>query len=148
MVDTSTAQVIGRVDDFEPGTRRTVRVAGRAITIFRVDDEFYGIRNSCPHQGGPLDRGRVIRPVESDQPGQMRMCTERAARVACPWHGWEYDLATGESFEGPQAPGVRAYGVEVTSSDGLPDSPPEPGEPLVAETYDVTVEERWVVLHL
>lgn len=151
MADSTAQHIVGRVEDFPPDTRRTVEVMNRMITIFRVGDDFYGIRNRCPHQGGPLQAGRVVLPVDSDGPGDMRMRSDRPPRVACPWHGWEYDLATGESFAGGRDPGIRAYEVTVRPGCDLSetDNRASPEEPLVAETYEVAVKDgEYVVVHL
>ena len=75
-------------------------------------------------------------------------------RIACPWHGWEYDLDTGQSFMGTLAPGVRSYGVELSPGESLAAgevraaAPAKriPG-PYVAETFEVNVEDEYVVLH-
>ena len=79
----------------------------------------------------------------------MRIASD-PLRVACPWHGWEYDLETGQSFMGPGQMRVRSYGValepgaalvaEIESSTEL-----RPG-PYVAETFDVHVQGDYVVL--
>jgi nitrite reductase/ring-hydroxylating ferredoxin subunit len=66
-----------------------------------------------------------------------------ATLLACPWHGWEYDLATGQSFMGPGEPGVKSYDVEVAPGAELAGR--EPG-PYVAETFPVHVEEDYVVI--
>jgi nitrite reductase/ring-hydroxylating ferredoxin subunit len=45
---------------FPSGEWRIVEVGGRSIGVFRVGESFYGIRNRCPHQGGPLCLGHPI----------------------------------------------------------------------------------------
>lgn len=127
--------VIARLADFRPDERRIVTVGNRSIGVFRVGDEFYAVRNRCPHQGGPLCLGRVFRRAVSDEPGRVRY-TGEAPLIACPWHGWEYDLATGQSFIGAGEPRVRSYDVAVERVPG----------PYVAETFPVAVEEEYVVL--
>ena len=67
----------------------------------------------------------------------------RGDALACPWHGWEYDLATGQSFLGPGEPGVKSYDVNVEPGERLAGR--EPG-PYVAETFPVHVEEDYVVI--
>ena len=49
--------VVGKVSDFENGDRKIIDVNGKSVGVFRIDDEFYAIRNRCPHQFGPLDIG-------------------------------------------------------------------------------------------
>lgn len=127
---------MSRLDEFPPGERRIVEAGRRSIGVFRVGDRFYAVNNHCPHQGGPLCLGRTVPWVTSTAPGDYRVDTDDAL-VACPWHGWEYDLATGQSFLGPGEPPVRTYGVSVGAR--------EPG-PYVVETYPVHVEDAWVVV--
>ncbi|EMI45082.1 Rieske (2Fe-2S) protein [Rhodopirellula sp. SWK7] len=53
-------------------------IDGRVVAIFRHAGEWYAMDGMCSHQGGPLAEGVV-----------------RDGCVTCPWHGWQYDLATG-----------------------------------------------------
>ena len=140
--------VVSRLQDFPPGERRIVEAGKRSIGVFRVEDEFFAIRNRCPHQGGPLCKGRLSAWAVANGPGQPRM--EGPPRlVACPWHGWEYDLETGQSFMGPGETRVKAYDVAVERGSQLDEQAKaagrEPG-PYVAETYSVYVEEDYVVV--
>jgi nitrite reductase/ring-hydroxylating ferredoxin subunit len=138
--------VVGRVDEFEPGTRRVVKVGSRDIGVFRVDDRFFAVRNRCPHQGGPLAAGRVFRRMIADGPGQVTL--EKSALISCPWHGWHWDMETGEAYA-PGDPRVRSYpvgvrpGAEIACAgrDGADDD-----DPYVAQTFTVSVEADYVVL--
>ena len=127
----STRHPVATVGEIPPGGRKIVEVAGRSIGVFNVGGRFYAVRNSCPHQGGPLCLGPTIGLVTSDRPGEFRY--ERDGEILrCPWHGWEFDLATGRSVFDPTRTRVRSYPVEV--------------EPLQAETYPVEVERDAVVV--
>jgi nitrite reductase/ring-hydroxylating ferredoxin subunit len=144
--------VVAPLGSFPDGERRIVSVGGRSIGVFRVGESFYGIRNRCPHQGGPLCLGHVLGDAVADAPGEARISAD-PLRIACPWHGWEYDLDSGQSFMGGAMAGVRSYGVGLESgggllSDALTARAPErvPG-PYVAETFQVKVEDEYVVLH-
>jgi nitrite reductase/ring-hydroxylating ferredoxin subunit len=152
--------VVARLEDFPPGDRRIVKAGSRSIGVFRVEDDFFAIRNRCPHQGGPLCMGRLAPWAVSDAPGQVRM-DGPPRLIACPWHGWEYDLETGQSFMGPGETRVKAYDVSIERGEALgEDARPaeeqripaaaraagrEPG-PYIAETFSVHVEEDYVVL--
>jgi nitrite reductase/ring-hydroxylating ferredoxin subunit len=130
--------VVSRLEDFPPDTRRIVRVGGREIGVFRTAERFYAVRNRCPHQGGPLCAGNVRRRLLSREPGRVELA-DGTPLLVCPWHGWQYDLATGESF----APGdlnARSYPVSVEPGDELVQ-----GE-YVVETFPVRVEEEYIVL--
>ncbi|MGP4014451.1 Rieske (2Fe-2S) protein [Saccharopolyspora sp. 5N708] len=138
--------VVARLDEFPPGERKLVQAGRRSIGVFRIGDRFYALNNFCPHQGGPLCVGRTKPWVQSSAPGEFQMVGEEAL-VACPWHGWEYDLATGQSFLGPGEPPVRTYDVTVESDE--PSAEPKGGRmpgPYVAETFPVHVEDAYVVV--
>jgi 3-phenylpropionate/trans-cinnamate dioxygenase ferredoxin subunit len=88
----------------------------------------------------------------ADAPGKARISAD-PLRIACPWHGWEYDLDSGQSFMGPAAAGVKSYGVGLEPGGALlPEALTAhqakrvPG-PYVAETFEVNVEAEYVVLH-
>lgn len=72
-------------DEIQPGDRTFVSVDGKEITVLNVDGEYYALRNFCPHMEGPVGRG----PVESGD------CD--TPRIACPFHGWTFDVDTGET---------------------------------------------------
>jgi hypothetical protein len=52
----------------------------------------------------------------ADAPGSARISSD-PLRIACPWHGWEYDLESGQSF----MVGVRSYGVRLEAGGSLLD---------------------------
>jgi 3-phenylpropionate/trans-cinnamate dioxygenase ferredoxin subunit len=131
--------VVAPVDEFAPGTRRVVKAGSREIGVFRVADRFFAVRNRCPHQGGPLAAGRVFRRLIADVPGEVELGD--STLIACPWHGWQWDMETGEAYA-PGDPRVKAYRVGVTPGAELTCA----GEPFVAETFTVFVEEDYVVL--
>lgn len=138
--------VVCRLDEFPPGERRIVQAGRRSIGVFRVGDRFYAINNHCPHQGGPLCLGRTKPWVSSTGPGEF-VLAEDDALLACPWHGWEYDLATGQSFLGPGEAPVRTYEVSLESEE--PPAGPRGGRmpgPYVADTFPVHVEDAYVVV--
>lgn len=150
--------VVGRVSDFENGMRKIVDVNGKSVGVFRIDDRFYALRNRCPHQFGPLCAGELAPRAVSSGPGDMRL-DSGPPLIACPWHGWEYDLATGQSFMGPGRGNLAVHtydvnvlpGRELHPADGSPadgQARPDgrvPG-PYVAETIPVSVEQDYVVV--
>ncbi|HRW07636.1 MAG: Rieske (2Fe-2S) protein [Caldilineaceae bacterium] len=142
--------IVGSVDEIPVGERKLVEVAGRSIGIFNVNGEFYAIRNSCPHQGGPLCAGYLTGFVMADKPGEYSY-TKRGEIVRCPWHGWEFDVKTGQSWFDPAKMRVRNYQVTVEKLGPDTLEPPAPGlepGPYVAETYPVTIEQSYVVIEL
>jgi len=133
--------VVAPVRELPPGGRKLVNVDGRAIVIFNIGGEFFALLNRCPHQGGNLCEGRLIGLVESSEPGVYRY-SRQGEILRCPWHGWEFDIRTGQSYCDPKRFRARAYPVNV-----------EPGSavvkgPYVAETLAVSVESDYVVVDL
>jgi nitrite reductase/ring-hydroxylating ferredoxin subunit len=159
-----TKYVVATVDEVPPGGKKIVDVAGRSIGVFNLGGEYFALRNRCPHQGGPLCDGRIAGFVIADTPGEYRY-SRPGEILRCPWHGWEFDIRTGQSWFDPKGVRVRAYEVAVASASSLPpDAQPaantadmradeddmaglEKG-PYVAETYEVTVEKQYVLVNV
>ena len=136
-----TRHVVARVDEIAPATSKLVVVEGREIGIYNVNGEYYALLNRCPHQGGPLCQGRITGLVLSSQPGEFNM-TRKGEIVRCPWHGWEFDIKTGQSWCDPKKVFTRRYDVSVEAGEALVKGP------YVADTFAVTIENNYVVLEL
>ncbi len=141
--------IVAPVDEIPPGRHKIVEIAGRSIGVFNVGGEFFALRNSCPHQGGPLCTGRVSGFVIAETPGEYQY-SRQGEILRCPWHGWEFDIRTGQSWFDPAKVRVRRYDVTVAPGGVATDEPPPapglaPG-PYVAETYDVSVERQMVMV--
>ncbi len=134
-------QVVARAGEVAPGQCKLVSVAGREIGVFNVDGRYFALANRCPHEGGPLCQGRIVALVQSDGPGHYALTRDREF-LRCPWHGWEFDIRTGQSWCDPKSTRARQFQVTV-----------EPGEalmkgPYVAETFPVSVEEEYLVVEV
>jgi nitrite reductase (NADH) small subunit/3-phenylpropionate/trans-cinnamate dioxygenase ferredoxin subunit len=75
---------VAKIGDIPPGTGRTVEVKGIWIALFNVNGRFYAVDNTCPHSGGPLGEGKLDGEI-----------------VECPWHGWRFNVRTGERPDVP-----------------------------------------------
>lgn len=139
--------VVSRVSELPPGTRRLVEAGGRSIGIFNVGGELYALRNACPHQGGPLCPGTVWSSLESDGPGHYEHATG-PNMVRCPWHGWEFDLATGRSWFDPRRTRVRIYATSTVTGASLKGQEELSAGPYVAETYPVSTDGEYIVLEI
>jgi nitrite reductase (NADH) small subunit len=90
---------VGSVADLEREGRVVARVNGREVGVISDrNGALRGIRNRCPHHGGPLCLGRVSERMEGE-PGVYALADRRTLR--CPWHGWEFDLETGVCLDEP-----------------------------------------------
>ena len=133
--------VVAPTSDIPPGARKLFTIKGRPIAIFNLDGAFFGMLNRCPHQGGSLCDGIVTGLLESPQPGEY-VYSREGEIIRCPWHGWEFDIRTGQSWCDPDSVRARTYNVTV-----------EPGEtlakgPFAAETVPVSVEQDYIVLEV
>ena len=72
---------------------------GKTLAISNVDGTFHAINNTCLHRGGPLGQGVLEDEV-----------------VTCPWHGWQYNVTSGESVFN-EAIKVQRYEVKVEGED-------------------------------
>jgi 3-phenylpropionate/trans-cinnamate dioxygenase ferredoxin subunit len=137
-----TKYIVARVDEIGVGERKVVEINGRSIGIFNVNGDFFALRNRCPHEGAALCSGTITGLRQADAPGQYRY--DRPGEIIrCPWHGWEFDIKTGQSWFDPQRVRVRPYPVAVEpASSGC-----QPG-PFAAESYPVAIEESYVVVDL
>jgi nitrite reductase/ring-hydroxylating ferredoxin subunit len=71
---------IAKVADCPPGTALEVVAGDRIVAVFNVDGTFSALDGVCPHQGGPLGQGLL-----------------NGCIVTCPWHGWQFDVRSGQS---------------------------------------------------
>jgi nitrite reductase (NADH) small subunit len=113
-----TEAVVGRLADFPEGTHRVVRVGRREIGVFNVGGRFYGLPNLCPHQTGPLCEGRqATGTLVADAEGDWRpRWTMEGEVIACPWHGLEYHVPTGQCLAYPEIR-LRRYEITVRGED-------------------------------
>lgn len=119
--------VVATVGEIPPGERKLVTVRGRQIAVFNLGGEFFGLFNRCPHQGGPMCEGILTGLIESDQAGDYRY-SRKGEIVRCPWHGWEFDVRTGQSFCDPSKIAIRDYPVEVVDGGRVAQGPVRGGD--------------------
>lgn len=70
---------VAKKSEIPEDTGKLVQVNGKDIALFKVAGKVHALYQVCPHQGGPLDEGGLDGNV-----------------VTCPWHGWQFDITTGE----------------------------------------------------
>ena len=143
--------IVAVVNEIPPGGRKIVTVAGRSIGVFNVAGEFFALRNRCPHQGGPLCEGKIWGMLQARVPGDLEY--SRAGEIiTCAWHGWEFDIRTGQSWCDPERLRVRRYDVSIEPGNTLATANvPVPGKvpgPYVAETYPVVAEGQYLVVEV
>ena len=73
------------LEQIPPGQALEIEYEGRIYAIFNIGGKLHAIDGVCPHQGGPLADGAL-----------------EGTCVACPWHGWQFDVSSGKSPLGPK----------------------------------------------
>jgi nitrite reductase (NADH) small subunit len=68
-----------RIADCPAGSSREIVVGEQVVVLFNIDGSFFVLDGVCPHQGGPLGEGELAGCI-----------------VTCPWHGWQFDVRTGQ----------------------------------------------------
>lgn len=69
---------VAQKSDCPPQSSLELVVGDRVIALYNINGTFYALDGVCPHQGGPLGKGRLEGCV-----------------VTCSWHGWQFDVRTG-----------------------------------------------------
>src|SRR5881296_1593672 len=98
MPDTSFVTV-ARLADVPDGTLTTVRAGERKVALAHCDGAVHAFQAECLHLKGPLGEGRLEGCV-----------------LSCPWHGWQYDVRTGEN-EFDLAIQLQTYDVQVEDGE-------------------------------
>ena len=118
---------VARTKDIPSGEGRVFEVNGRMVAVFNVGGRFHAIDSACAHQQGPLAEG------------DLEGCV-----VTCPWHGWTYDVTTGQSPDDADAR-VEHFETKVEKGEVLVGVPaaavPEPEAPAPSVATDPAVPE-------
>jgi nitrite reductase/ring-hydroxylating ferredoxin subunit len=82
-------------DDLRPGAMVQTSIGSRAIVVARSHaGRLHAFSDRCLHQGAPLVFGKLLAGVAGETAGEYRLADGQEV-VKCPWHGYEYDLASG-----------------------------------------------------
>jgi nitrite reductase (NADH) small subunit/3-phenylpropionate/trans-cinnamate dioxygenase ferredoxin subunit len=90
---------VAKRSDLKPGACLSVEAEGFGVALFNVEGVVYALDNTCPHAGGPLGEGTLHGEI-----------------VECPWHGWRFNVRTGERPANPEFT-VACYEVAVEGDD-------------------------------
>jgi nitrite reductase/ring-hydroxylating ferredoxin subunit len=111
---------VAKASDIADGDRRIVVHGGTEIGVFHWQGHYYAYENLCLHQGGPCCEGVIMHKVEdvlaSDKTWHGQTFNLDEAHFVCPWHGYEYDIKTGECC-GNRALRLRAFEVVRRGGD-------------------------------
>ena len=107
--------IVARVEDIPHGGRKIVRLEGREVGIFNLDDRFYALKNVCPHQGARVCLGRIVGTTLPSEVYEFKYGLEGRI-LRCPWHEWEYDITTGRSVFDENVR-IVTYAIEVVDGE-------------------------------
>src|SRR5215472_9202706 len=112
--------VIGKVASFPDPGRKVVELDGTEVGVFCMKGKFTAFENVCPHMGGPVCQGkinpRVLEVIAEDKTSLGLAFSKGQTNVACPWHGYEFDIQTGRHQGNPHLR-LRAVKIEVVDGD-------------------------------
>ena len=73
---------VGSLKIAKAGEPQMTSIGERDVALFMCRGKVVATSGQCPHNEGPLSEGEVDGTV-----------------LTCPWHGWQFDLVTGECLE-------------------------------------------------
>jgi nitrite reductase (NADH) small subunit len=98
-MDSKTHVKLANVEDIPEGKAIIAKAPhGLEVALFKINGNIYALNNECPHMGGPLGEGTIEDCI-----------------VTCPWHGWQFDVRTGDC---ENMPGDDARKIELEVIDG------------------------------
>jgi nitrite reductase/ring-hydroxylating ferredoxin subunit len=97
---------VAQAGDVPVGQGKLVEVDGLVLAVFNAGgDRFHVTSAVCPHEDGPLAEGWL----EGDA-------------AVCPWHGFDFDLATGRCRVAEEL-SIRVYPVRLVGDAVQADVP-------------------------
>jgi methionine sulfoxide reductase heme-binding subunit len=116
------------VIDIPENRARIVCLSGERVAVFKYDGKISAVSNVCQHQNGPLGEGKIIYGC-----------------ITCPWHGYQYQPATGASPP-PFVEKVPTFNVRVRNGRVFVHPKPNPAgtraEPALLEVGSQQPEAR------
>lgn len=90
---------VAKIDEIEEGKGQVAEIGDKCLAVFNVEGAFHVIDNTCLHRGGPLGEGELEADI-----------------VTCPWHGWEYNVKTGNCVNNPSSH-VKSYPTRIEDGE-------------------------------
>ena len=97
---------VAALDEVTPGQPKLVEAHGVRVVLSRAGDRVYACGGICTQRGGPLSEGKLS-----------------GTRLTCPWHGWMFDVRTGQCAFPARGTAIASYTVRVDGNDVFVDVP-------------------------
>ena len=104
---------VAKSGEIAPGARKIVDIEGKSVGVFNVNGQLIAVLNVCPHELAPVCAGQVRGTALPSLPGEYKWGHDGEI-LACPWHGWEFDLTNGQCLTDKRK--LRRY--EVVEENG------------------------------
>ena len=92
---------IGPSSKYEDSKQWLIEINNRPIALFKYQNKYYAIKNSCAHQGYPLAEGNL-----------------KDCMIECPLHGWVYDIRDGNCLSLPNRK-ITTYKIRTDNNNNL-----------------------------
>jgi len=90
---------MGKISDLPPGKVLEKRIRARRVAIINDNGKIYAIEADCKHMKASLSTGHIADGV-----------------VTCRWHGWKYDLVTGNCLTN-NVFSLKTYHIEIIEDE-------------------------------
>lgn len=107
--------IVARVAELPPGSMTVVPVGKFGVGVYNINGQYSAIANYCPHRGGPMCVGQLTGETTAGTEPYSQNFSRQNEFIKCPWHGWEFELASGQAAAAPVR--VRTYEVIVEDGD-------------------------------
>jgi uncharacterized membrane protein/nitrite reductase/ring-hydroxylating ferredoxin subunit len=87
---------VAAADELKPNQMKLIRLADRRMVLARTESGYVAFDDRCTHRGGSLADGTLACDI-----------------VTCPWHGSQFDVASGAVKSGPAEAPIRTYTVKL-----------------------------------
>lgn len=91
---------VADVSEVPESGKLCLEVEDRYVLIVKIGEDYYCIDDVCTHDGGTLGDGEL-----------NEFC------IACPRHGAEFDVRTGEAVTMPATEDTASHQIEVRGSE-------------------------------
>lgn len=107
---------VGPLHAFPEGRWTLVEVDGREVGVFNAGSHVCAVRNKCPHEGAPICVQPLTGTMLPSAPRRFEWGLHDRV-LTCPWHGWQFDVQSGEMLFDTGQRRLTLYDVEVRDGE-------------------------------
>ena len=119
---------VGPAHKFPINELHLIKIGSREVGILRrADGKVHAVRNHCPHKGAPICNFQPTGTMLPGPPGTLTWGREGEI-LRCPWHGFEFEIATGARPYTDSHMRLRVYPARIVNGNILIDMSPRRSE--------------------